>query len=580
VSVSASGENLSYLWTSEAGTFADPTLAATTWTAPQETGVYTLKVTVTGGNNLSSWSGKAVGVEVALELSASADTVTVAHTTTLVAEAVGESVVYSWQVLRGGGTLTPVTPDTVAYRAPDTVPALPPQIQVLVADGSGNTRSALLELAVAPYVATDMPSYVSAGRCGDCHATLYTSWTGTRHAGAVATLEESDHAASYCFPCHTAGTRGLIAETDLDNGGFDDVPFAKLHGVQCENCHGPGSQHPAGGMSRLPASVDAAVCGDCHNGPHHPTYEEWQTAGHSQINGYPAGRTTCVKCHNGAYAHEYLDDPAGFDNPDSVEDMQPIACAVCHNMHGTDNVGNLRNAAATDVVLPDGSVIPEAGAGRLCMSCHNGRRTPEDVDEQVEEGDDHFGPHHSVQGDMLAGTGAYEAVAPGFEFRSSRHLQIEDGCVHCHTNPAVDEATGATFTGHTFQPTVKACQTCHGSVVSFEDVGASEDYDGNGAIEGTQLEIDGLMAQLYEAILDASSSPDNRAAIEADFEGSIGDAAISTRAQRAAAYNYFFVEFDQSRGVHNARYAVQLLQQSILALDPGALPVRARIALD
>ena len=36
-----------------------------------------------------------------------------------------------------------------------------------------------------------------------------------------------------------------------------------------------------------------------------------------------------------------------------------------------------------------------------------------------------------------------------------------------------------------------------------------------------------------------------------------------------AVYNYKFVLEDGSRGIHNMKYAVQLLMDSLKALDPG-----------
>jgi hypothetical protein len=417
-------------------------------------------------------------------------------------------------------------------------------------------------------------------RCNDCHATIHQSWETTGHAGAFATLVESGHASASCYECHVVGEMGLNADPDLNNGGWDDVPLEKLQNVQCENCHGPGSNHPSGGTPKLTVSMDAAVCGSCHNGPHHPTYEEWQQASHSVFVSH-ATSASCAKCHNGLEAHKYLDDPQGYVAPaEAPTEHVPTTCPVCHNLHGTDNIAELRDAAATDVVLPNGQVIPQAGAGRLCMACHNGRRAPEDILDMIDNGSSHFGPHHSVQGDMLAGTGAYEDIAPGFTFRTSRHLQIEDGCVSCHTNPSTDPISGEVYTGHEFIPTVVACSTCHGDVQSFEDIGASEDYDGNGVIEGTQLEIDGLTQLLQDAIVAASDTPAHADSLQSDFEGHIGDTTISTRDQRAAAYNLFFVEFDGSRGVHNARYAAQLLQQSILTIDPPKLPAKAYIVIN
>jgi hypothetical protein len=223
--------------------------------------------------------------------------------------------------------------------------------------------------------------------------------------------------------------------------------------------------------------------------------------------------------------------------------------------------------------LPNAILQPNGGAGRLCMSCHNGRRTEEDVDSQVENGTSRFGPHHSVQGDMISGVNAYQDVAPDFPFTSSNHILVQDACVTCHTHPHEGDLDNGipNFTGHTFEPTVEACLPCHGELGDFSDVEAKADYDGNGQIEGVQTEVQGLLDLLQQTIIDASTTPEARAALEADFLANLGLPTVTTREQRAAGYNYTFVDFDGSTGVHNATYAIQLLQQSALSLDPGAL---------
>ena len=107
------------------------------------------------------------------------------------------------------------------------------------------------------------------------------------------------------------------------------------------------------------------------------------------------------------------------------------------------------------------------------------------------------------QGDMLAGTGAYEAVAPTFPFTSSRHLAVRDGCVHCHTHPHEGEVA---FTGHTFLPTVESCEECHGVITGFDQILAKEDFDGDSSIEGVQHEVEGLMVLLHDAIVEATET--------------------------------------------------------------------------
>ncbi len=578
LSVEASGHNLSYLWTAEAGTILDPTSLSTAWVAPGTPGVYAVTITANGDNNLTASRTLALGVEMMLQVVALEDQVVIAHDATVVARAVGQNLEYLWTVT-GGSIAGQAAPDTITWKAPDQVPLEAPLVKVTIVDQQGNSRSESVAMTVLPYTPTDHPYYVGVSRCADCHSNLADLWATSAHAGAAETLEEAGQAGNaYCMGCHTVGTHGYEADPAADNRAWNDVPLESLEEVQCENCHGPGSAHADREVARLDAPLGAAVCGDCHNGPHHPTYEEWQTSGHGQIAEeltYPAGRTSCSKCHNGYESWEYLSDPANWTEPASLPGVENITCAVCHNPHGSDAPGQLRAAAVTDVVLPNGRVIPQAGAGRLCMTCHNGRRGPVDIEEMITDGSEHFGPHHSVQGDMLAGTGAYEEIAPSYPFGTSTHLKIKDGCVHCHTlAEPFDEVTGVAYTGHTFQPTLNACNECHGQLTSFDDVTASQDYDGDGGIEGVQDEITELMTMLEAAIVEASDTPAHRqqlldALAADDFVAAVGDTNITTRLQREAGYNLFFVEFDQSRGIHNARYAAQLLQQSILALTPG-----------
>lgn len=483
-----------------------------------------------------------------------------------------------------GGRFSDDRAQETRWTAPEEVGVF--SLGVVVSDGQRSGVGSA-DVTVDLYEPTDDPHYVGAETCAGCHATdeiggdQHTAWAASAHADAISPLvERGVDENDFCLTCHTVGTYGLFADASLDNGGHDETKVERLEGVQCENCHGPGSEHPTVDFGSVDVSMDAAVCGSCHNGTHHPTFDEWESSAHAQVVGFAAPRTTCAKCHNGIEAPNYLDDPLGYTPPaENLSEVSSHTCAVCHDPHGNDNPGNLRDASVTDVILPNSVLVEEAGAGRLCMSCHNGRRQDFDVISQIDNGSSHFGPHRSVQGDMLKGVNAYEDLAPDFTFASSKHILIQDACVTCHLSPNDgDPANGIpTFTGHTFEPTVGACQQCHGPVTAFEDVTAKDDFDGDGTVEGVQDEVRGLAEILREAIVDASQSAEARQEFLDDFEHAVGDTSISTREQREAAYNLFFVEFDGSSGVHNATYSVQLLQQSILYLDSMAVPRAAAI---
>jgi len=184
---------------------------------------------------------------------------------------------------------------------------------------------------------------------------------------------------------------------------------------------------------------------------------------------------------------------------------------------------------------------------------------------------------------MLAGVNGYEGVAPGFAFASSKHILVQDACVTCHVN-RVEESLPY-FTGHTFEPTTSACSPCHGAISDFSEVLAKDDFDGDGAIEGVQGEIQGLLDTLAWSIVDASTSQASREALAAAagdhdaFAGLLGNATITTADQRKAGYNWAFVDYDGSKGVHNTTYSIQLLQRSILFLDTGKLG-KARLLIE
>jgi hypothetical protein len=114
-------------------------------------------------------------------------------------------------------------------------------------------------------------------------------------------------------------------------------------------------------------------------------------------------------------------------------------------------------------------------------------------------------------------------------------------------------------------------------ITDFDQILAKEDFDGDLAIEGVQHEVEGLLGLLREAIIDASETPEDSLALDQNFTAALGDTNVSTRQQRESGYNYLFVDYDSSDGVHNTTYAIQLLQQSILAVNPPKMPRSAYI---
>ena len=111
--------------------------------------------------------------------------------------------------------------------------------------------------------------YVSATACQQCHEQEYLQWSATRHAFAYQTLVKKErYFDAGCVSCHTTGfgypTGFHIADSD-----------ARLEGVQCETCHGPGKRHVGNPKkSNIRSGADTSLCLQCHDTEHSPGFAE------------------------------------------------------------------------------------------------------------------------------------------------------------------------------------------------------------------------------------------------------------------------------------------------------------------
>jgi len=121
--------------------------------------------------------------------------------------------------------------------------------------------------------------YVGAMKCKACHLEQYKSWEATKHAKAMASLKENEKKDAKCLACHTTGSGKGAAEG------------AQLENVQCEACHGAGSDYKSPAIKSKPKwkenaeaqkklAVDAGLiitptkemCEACHN-KNSPTFK-------------------------------------------------------------------------------------------------------------------------------------------------------------------------------------------------------------------------------------------------------------------------------------------------------------------
>lgn len=119
--------------------------------------------------------------------------------------------------------------------------------------------------------------YLGVANCQSCHAEEFEVYMGTRHANAYATLSaEFVHRDTNCVGCHVTGYG--------DKGGFSGMrsrgALVDLVDVQCEACHGPGSEHNRDGSYRTRA---AEACIQCHTERDDPDFDfdtHWPRVAH------------------------------------------------------------------------------------------------------------------------------------------------------------------------------------------------------------------------------------------------------------------------------------------------------------
>lgn len=439
------------------------------------------------------------------------------------------------------------------------------------------------------------PDYVGQSVCRGCHPKAHDGWAETVHRGALDTLKAIGQAGNKnCLPCHSVGY-------GLPGGFVSEATTPRLAGVQCENCHGPAANHisdPGDLKARPVVSLAGTLCGGCHNGFHHPTFDEWLTAGHAAVNADFTGATgflntnrvaavsrmrACGACHGGAVRMAMLEGAESTPPVDlpsmpsgDVAAKTGITCSVCHTAHEKTEYGaQLRNptystnffsyytATNTNFTLQYNENV------QICAQCHNQRGA-------VWSGTGRP-PHHSPQYNVLIGNIGDAAIA-GIDLSAlpqSSHREVAKQCTHCHTHghqSATPSEDDPVYTGHSFKPLAENCVPCHTAEEAEVFVGFRQ-RNTKAAI----AEVKTLLDKWGE-----TKSPDplkakyGKTAWEYSSVGQIsrppGTPAVATPAAneqslipdeiKKARHLIYMIEHDGSYGVHNARFSTAVLDQA------------------
>lgn len=320
------------------------------------------------------------------------------------------------------------------------------------------------------------------------------------------------------------------------------------------------------GLERLIAAWLASPHGDYHS----PSFTYWNEQGSIPEN--------CAMCHSETGFIDFLgadgSTPGVVNHPGVIN--SPIGCASCHTAE----------AHALDAVtFPSGVTVDGLGSSATCMVCHQGRQSSDSVAERVSgmgldtvSGDLAFmNIHYAASAATMYGS----VARPGYQYDGRSyagqfmHVPGANNCVACHEPHSTSVAT-------------EGCVACHQEGADdLRNIRTQHaDFAGTGDRSGgIHSEIIALQAKLYDAIrayaAEVAEAPIAYASAfpyffnDPDGSGEL-PAELATRDNRyqswtprllKAAYNYQVAAKDPGGYVHNPRYMLQILYDSIESLS-------------
>lgn len=327
-------------------------------------------------------------------------------------------------------------------------------------------------------------------------------------------------------------------------------------------CTKEGPTGPAGadGSDGIDGTDGNSTCLDCHATEIKSNIDaQFAMSVHSSgINAvdYAGGRASCAACHSHQGFVQFANTGAvagDITNPTAWE------CATCHGLHesfgGSDYALRLKDPVAP--IFDPAITMDLVGSSNLCANCHQSRRAEPELTNPGETTfritSSHYGPHHGAQANVVAGVGFAEI--PGsvaYPVAGSAIHLAQASCTGCHMSEFDNNEDQG---GHTYNPSILACNTCHG--VEETDF----NYGGVQSIVETQLET--LRDELIRLGVVEWVVADEA------YEPVVGTFPM---VQARAFFNWAGLDEDRSLGVHNPKYIKALLQNSIEALEAEPTP--------
>ncbi len=311
-----------------------------------------------------------------------------------------------------------------------------------------------------------------------------------------------------------------------------------------------------------------------------------------------------------------------------VSAASPPGCFTCHDPHSTGDF-SLRTQAP--VPLVDGVTTFNKGAGNLCANCHHVRNTVSSMTSNATQTWDNGrngGPTMGPQSDFIMGANYWKDPSQtNFQGVSPHYTYASDSCKTCHWFGGSSGNAGASLQlgGHgtyltgvvqgTQKDLVASCKQCHSSAGPGNNWGSGTTFNASGHhfaakpsgfgndTDDELVQIDYLKYTLITYFATGSNFTGGVAPIvsatggaylfptttpptppaptwEMDRDWVFNSASSTlTQVQSQSYWNFSMFMYDRSRGVHNPKFAAQILWDAInnLNLHAGAsLPIGTR----
>jgi hypothetical protein len=371
---------------------------------------------------------------------------------------------------------------------------------------------------------------------------------------------------STCLTCHSTVKMNAMESQYKLSKHFTGTTSAR-NGKYCARCH------TSEGFKEITANGKFVVANDIPN----------------------ATRINCETCHT-HNSFEFAGDLAPFilrttspvileyfkNDATKAKDFGKVnnLCTTCHQIRGV-----------TSINYTDSLGIVKTYQQLPYFPLDN---TKENTTIKYQVGQS-FSVHDGNQSNLFAGINGYEYAGKTYT-KTWKHSDMS--CTDCHMNEY--DATTKTG-GHTLLPNEAKCKTCHGGIDKITPVQT--------AIDAKRIELgEALVAKkLFKKTVNATTGAVSYSAVPShDFYGNLFPTTASTKkfatatagantvspttglviygntitmavdkdyatrigrewkyGELGAAYNYGYINSELSKGVHNPKYALDILQKSI-----------------